>query len=354
MNRLFQKRFFSRLAALSMTGLILIASSGCGLSPASLTTTSGHVLPGPVTDEDIQFVWGNDVKDAALKLIQNSRNEVYVDMYELSDPDVIKALSDARRRNVDVRVVLDETEKHSTEVGYPELRQAGVTVKQISIKRGIDHVKMIIADDGVLIGGMNFGSNSWANNDASVVISHPSNGFKSMFLWDFERANGQAAQAPTVSAPLVYDHSIQTAVLAAVQQAQHSIDMEAFDLSDRDVINALQTAVKRGTAVEILVDPTQSYNRTAVETLRNAGAMVRYYRPYSGELMHAKIIDVDHGATFIIGSANFSHQAFTYNHEADVVLHNVSKFDSSFRQDLQTGMARGSDYPVKAKSNSWE
>lgn len=329
---------------------MIVVSSGCGIHG---TSNARSTMPKPVVDQHMQLLWGHDIKQAALRLIGNSHHKVYLDMYELSDPDIISALSKAHARKVDVRVVLDATEKHSTDTGYPKLRAAGIEVRKIHIQRGIDHVKMLIADNGVLIGGMNYGSYSWNNNDASVLIAHPNPSYKALFLWDFSRANGQSATAPIAQLPLTYDRSIGPAVIDAVRRAQHTVDMEAFDLSDRDLVNALQTDISRHISIEILVDPTEYYSKSAVNTLRTEGATVRYYQPYSGELLHAKIVDVDHGSTFIIGSANFSHQAYTYNHEADVVLHNVTHFDRAFRQNLRQQIARGSDYPRKRSKQSW-
>lgn len=332
---------------------VIFFLSGCS-TPRFLTRASATtVLPKPATDGQMQLLWGNDVKQAALHLIDSSHRKVYLEMYELSDSGIIAALKQAKARNEDVRVVLDATEKHSTQTGYPELHQDGVNVRKIAIKQGIDHLKMLVTDDGVLIGGMNYGSQSWNNNDASVLIKQPNSSFNALFLWDFARANGEVAAAPDAKAPLVYDRSIEPAILQAIRSATTSVDIEAFDLSERDVTKALQMDLARKVVVNILVDPTQRYSKTAVTTLRNSGAVVRYYRPATGELMHAKILDADHGRTFIIGSANFSHQAYTYNHEADIVLHDVPHFDASFRQDLEAQLGRGSDYPVKGTKENW-
>ncbi|MFD1673445.1 phospholipase D-like domain-containing protein [Alicyclobacillus fodiniaquatilis] len=344
---------FLRRLATGFLCLFAVALVGCTPKNGVVMDTTQRLPQQVTTKSGIRFVWGPEVKQAALQLIAHSHHEVYLEMYELSDPDIMSALAEAHKHKLDVRVVLDATESHSTETGFPTLQKDGVNVRQLSIKEGIDHVKMLVTDDGVLIGGMNFGDQSWKNNDASVVIMHPNASFKTMFLWDFARAGGQAVEAPTLQLPLVDDAHIQTAVLHAIQTARKTIDMEAFVLSDKQVVSALEAAVGRGVALNLLVDPTEYYNRASVDALRNAGAMVRYYRPYDGELMHAKIIDVDDGKTFIIGSANFSHQAYTYNHEADVVLQNVPQLDASFRDDLSTQMARGTDYPMKESQHAW-
>ncbi|WP_304458445.1 phospholipase D-like domain-containing protein [Alicyclobacillus sendaiensis] len=352
------RRWFRRLPCrrwrtFALASLIAAAVAGCGLWPNP--TGQGERTPAPVTLADgRELLWSGDIKRQALSMIRAARHRLYVDIYECSDADVLRALLAASRRGVEVRVVLDATERHSMGVALPALEKAGMDVTPIRIKQGIDHVKMIIADRDVLIGGMNFGADSWANHDASVFLPGLASTFLPMFLWDAARAHGEAAEAPQDRAPLVSDRDIGPSVLRAIRSARREIDMEAFNLTDDDVVNALRWAVERGVSVNILVDPSQSRNRTAVQALRQAGALVRYYRPYGGELLHAKILDVDHGALFLIGSANFTHQAFTYNHEADVELTRVPAFAEAFESDLHHQIARGSSYPIHEKVASWD
>ncbi|MCL6631530.1 MAG: phosphatidylserine/phosphatidylglycerophosphate/cardiolipin synthase family protein [Alicyclobacillus herbarius] len=307
-------------------------------------------LPAPVSQNGATLDWGKDVKDTALKMIRQSRHYCYLDIYELSDPDILQALVKAKRRHVDVRVVVDASESHSQEKAVPTLRHAGVPVESLRIHEGISHIKMLIADGnhaGVLIGGMNFGESSWENNDASVYLRDPNPSFLALFRWDWKRAEGIPAAAPKTQMPLITDREIEGQVVQAIQSARQLICLEAFDLTDDTVLNALSAAINRGVIVEVLLDPNQSYNRDAAEELRDAGATVRFYRPYGREWMHAKILDVDHGSTFIIGSANFSHQAYTYNHEGDLELHDMKRFDISFQADFSVQISRGTDYPVR-------
>jgi cardiolipin synthase len=306
-------------------------------------------LPAPVTERGATLDWGRAVKTTALTMIRHSRHYCYLDIYELSDPDILHALIDAKKRGVDVRVVVDATESHSQKDAVPTLQRAGVRVESLHIHKGISHIKMLLADggkSGVLIGGMNFGADSWENNDASVYLKYPNPSFMAVFHWDWKRAQGLPAAAPSTQMPLVTDGDIQSHVVRAIESAHQLVSVEAFDLTDREVIHALMAAVNRGVLVEVLLDPNQRYNRVTARELRNAGATVRFYRPYGSEWMHAKIVDVDHGKTFIIGSANFSHQAYTYNHEGDLEMHDVAKFDASFQSDLSVQLSRGTDYPV--------
>lgn len=119
----------------------------------------------------MELLWGPDIKTQAVHMIDDAHSECDLDIYELSDPDILRALIAAKQRGVTVRIVLDATEQHSQDVGEPDLQHAGVEVRTLSIPSGISHLKMLIADGQVLIGGMNFGTSSWLNNDASVWLA---------------------------------------------------------------------------------------------------------------------------------------------------------------------------------------
>jgi len=326
------------LAALSLTA--------CGTQPAVDTT---NPMPAAVTETGMTLDWGPDVKQQALEMINGSAHMAYLDIYELSDPDILQALVNARQRGVDVRVVVDATESHSQDTAVPTLQKAGVPITSLPIHQGICHIKMLITDGktaGVLIGGMNFGASSWQNNDASVYLSQPNPSFLGVFRWDWQRSQNQPAAAPSTQLPLLTDTQIGPAVVTAISRAQKSVRLEGFDVSDYDVIDALEADARRGVQVQVLLDPNQYLNTKTATTLRAAGMTVRFYRTYQNEWMHAKIVDVDEGKCFIIGSANFSHQAYTYNHEGDLELTNVPAFDKSLQQNLSVQLARGTDTPV--------
>lgn len=343
-----RSRAFS-VIRMALGGLVLAAGGVTGCSGSS-GNAGQRPVPTPVTQDGMTLDWGHDVKAQALSLIDQSGQYCYLDIYELSDPQILSALAAARRRGVDVRVVVDATESHSRQ-SLPTLKGTGVPTETLAIHSGISHIKMLVTEGGVLIGGMNFGAASWNNNDASVYLRHPNPSFLALFRWDWQRAQGLPAAAPAYQRPLLDDRAAESAIVQAIQSAQGSVAMEAFDLSDRAVLTALAEASGRGVQVEILLDPGQYLNRRNAQKLRDAGGVVRFYSPYGGEWMHAKILDVDHGATFVIGSANFSHQAYTYNHEGDIELHGVTAFDEALQNNLAAQMGRGTDSPARASTS---
>ncbi|MET0293286.1 MAG: phospholipase D-like domain-containing protein [Steroidobacteraceae bacterium] len=113
-----------------------------------------------------------------------------------------------------------------------------------------------------------------------------------------------------------------------------SIDVAMFYLTQRDVIEALTDAARRGASVRVLLDPNKDAfgyeksglpNRPMVSELLTAsdGAVrVRWYRTH-GEQFHAKLVVVrdDRRTWMTLGSANLTRRNLAdYNLEANIAV----------------------------------
>lgn len=85
-----------------------------------------------------------------------------------------------------------------------------------------------------------------------------------------------------------------------LDQAGESIDMAAYILTDRPVIDALIAAKERGVAVRLLLDPSQKSDLVRLEPLKDD---IRFKK--RGPIMHLKTYLVD-GERLRTGSANFT------------------------------------------------
>ncbi|WP_231848931.1 phospholipase D-like domain-containing protein [Paramagnetospirillum magneticum] len=56
------------------------------------------------------FTPGEDCTGVIVREIGQARREVLVQAYSFTSPEITKALADARRRGVDVRVILDSSQ----------------------------------------------------------------------------------------------------------------------------------------------------------------------------------------------------------------------------------------------------
>ncbi len=112
-------------------------------------------------------------------------------------------------------------------------------------------------------------------------------------------------------------------VLDAFNNAQTSIDLMIYLLSDRDVITALKNAVLRGVAVRVMLEQNpccatnNAMQRSIFGELQEARVQVQWTNP-TFRLTHAKMAIVD-GSTALIMSQNLTKTSFTYNREANII-----------------------------------
>lgn len=112
-------------------------------------------------------------------------------------------------------------------------------------------------------------------------------------------------------------------VLNAFNNAQTSIDLMMYLLSDRDVIVALKNAALRGVAVRVLLEQNpccssdNSTQRALFGELQEARVQVQWTNP-AFRLTHAKMAIID-GVTALVMSQNLTKTSFTFNREANIV-----------------------------------
>jgi phosphatidylserine/phosphatidylglycerophosphate/cardiolipin synthase-like enzyme len=107
-------------------------------------------------------------------------------------------------------------------------------------------------------------------------------------------------------------------VLALINGATTSLDVEALYVVDQTIQNALIQAKQRGVAVRvILADPaTTPGNSDTVTLFTNAGIPTRVITTFD---VHAKLIVADK-TTALVGSENFSLTSLTMNREVGALV----------------------------------
>lgn len=174
---------------------------------------------------------------------------------------------------------------------------------------------------------------------------------------------------------LLSERKIKDRILELLNTAEPEarIDLGMFYLSHRDVIDALQEAVKRGCAVRVILDPSKDAfgrikngipNRQTAARLTGAGVPLRWADTH-GEQFHVKMLYVEHPervATVLLGSCNFTRRNLeNYNAESsaaytapmdDAVLARVrGAFDRWW--DNPDGRTYTADYEAYADPARW-
>lgn len=105
-----------------------------------------------------------------IPLIDKSKTYVYIPIFYLTHKQLTNSLIQAKKRGVDVKIIIDATNAHAHYTVHKILRSANIPVKTEN-KAGKMHAKVIIIDDKYsIIGSMNFTKSGEKYNDENMVI----------------------------------------------------------------------------------------------------------------------------------------------------------------------------------------
>lgn len=283
--------------------------------------------------------------------INNAQESIDMAIYGYSRVPVIeKALSEAMRRGVKIRLVydLDSAGKNI----YPDtniivkLLSDNISDKVSPEAGSIMHNKFYIFDDKTLITGSanlshtdmsGFNSNSIVVIDSAEAAKIYKTEFEQMYAGKFHNAKVPQPQKEINldGIPLrIYfspqDRSVTNAVLPLIKSAKKYIYMPTFMVTEPRVVNELINAKNRGVDVKLIVDALNASNRASKhQLLRDSGVLVKTEN-YAGK-MHSKSIIIDDEYT-VIGSMNFSKSGETKNDENLIVIKDgaITKFYKEF------------------------
>ncbi len=121
---------------------------------------------------EVAFSPNEGGEDLVVKVIQSARSSIGVAAYSFTSPVIAKALLNARKRGVDVRVVVDENGNKSKAslAALNLLVGAGIPTRTIS-RYAIHHDKYIVVDKAtVQTGSFNYSKAAAKSNSENVLV----------------------------------------------------------------------------------------------------------------------------------------------------------------------------------------
>ena len=108
--------------------------------------------------------------DAIINEIEQAKTEIKVQAYSFTSAPIAKALLVARKRNVDVQIILDKSQKKQSYSSYTFFHNQGIPV-YIDAAHAIAHNKIIIIDQETIItGSFNFTKAAEEKNAENLLI----------------------------------------------------------------------------------------------------------------------------------------------------------------------------------------
>lgn len=128
---------------------------------------------------------------------------------------------------------------------------------------------------------------------------------------------------------------IRQRLFRAIAESRQSIDVATYNLTARELIEALAAAKARGVRIRVLMDHEKAEERgPGIRGLRQSGVPVRSLGVPDQSLMHHKFAIFDERLV-VTGSYNWTHSAEVANYENVVVLDDpgdVNRFRQEFRR----------------------
>lgn len=135
---------------------------------------------------EIYFAPKDDPVTRITQLINTSKQYVYMPTFLITHRKIADSLIAAKKRGVDVRVIIDANGANTSHSKHQLLRESGIILKTENYA-GKLHAKSIIIDDEYIItGSMNFSYSGAEKNDENVLIINNkvlAKGFKDFFLY---------------------------------------------------------------------------------------------------------------------------------------------------------------------------
>jgi phosphatidylserine/phosphatidylglycerophosphate/cardiolipin synthase-like enzyme len=308
----------NRRKTISAFGAVIVATTLCVVAPADGATRLS-VVAGVWTEPQS----GYSFIDTA---IDNAHTSIDLSMYELSDPEIERALVQEAEKGIVVRVIVNAAYEGSSEnaTAASVLRAGSVHVVWAPSNQ-IFHAKYLVIDDSTAyIGTGNFVRSDYSSTrdfwvtdteraDVSAIVA--------TFNGDFDHGGTTSRQ----SGGLVWSPGSTTALTGLIDTAHHTLLVENEEMDSAPIEDSLISAARRGVVVDLVMTEDAEWT-AALDRLAAAGVHVRLLTP-SQIYIHAKVICADctttSGSVFI-GSENFSTSSLYYNRELGVITATLS------------------------------
>jgi cardiolipin synthase A/B len=337
----------TRRRVLAVVGLVVVVAWHLSSAPPVSSGVAALPLAAPRgAAGDSLIVEPDDGMSGIDDLLASPRRTLDLTMYELSDPTVESLLAADAARGVRVRVLLDGGFQRSRNTpAHDFLTGRGVQVFWSSRRYTVTHQKTAVIDGSTaVVMSLNFTAQYYATSRDVAVVDrdrHDVAAIERVFDADIR---GSPTVTPAADDLVWSPRQSAADLVALVEGARRSIDLESEELSSEPVVAAVAEAARRGVSVRLAMtyqsDWAANFNR-----LSAAGVRVSVMRGETPLYIHAKLLIVDagtpHGRAFV-GSENLSDTSLLHDRELGVVLVTsslVSRLGALVDRDVADGQA---------------
>ena len=268
------------------------------------------------------IVMPDDSAKPILDSINGATKSLRVKMFLFSDPSILKAVIDAHRRGVNVRVMLNPARRDGeseNKESHKQLAAAGVTVIDSNPEYDVTHEKSMVVDDTTaFVNSLNLDTkNLTETRDYAIVTSHAHEVAEIIecFEADWHRKPFKGGE---------HSHLIwcsgngRERIAQFIDAAEDSLFVQNERYQDAVIIERLVRAARRGVKVHVMARPPHKLKKEklveavgGMRTMEDVGIKIHKLKHLK---LHAKMLLADH-ARAIVGSINLAPGSFDSRRE---------------------------------------
>src|SRR5277367_201205 len=268
------------------------------------------------------IVLPDDSAKPIVDAIDGAKKSLRVKMFVFSDPALLKAVIAARKRGVNVRVMLNPSRrsgKAENQHSRKMLKAAGVHVKDSNPAFGMTHEKSMVVDDAsAFVKSLNWETkNLTETRDYAIVTSHKREvrEITKCFEADWKRKKFDAGE----NAHMIWcTGNGRERIARAIDAAKHSIFLQNERYQDAVIIERLVRAAMRGVKIHVMARPPHKLQKEkltegvgGLRTMDDVGIKVHKLKHLK---LHAKMLLID-DRRLIVGSINLAPGSFDSRRE---------------------------------------
>lgn len=337
--------------------LVLVALAGCTHTPDTGTTDMPPDGKADLPDGEVpDFCNATDPRAVAVEVdvtpeageapylaaLAGAQHSIDVQVYLMGYGGILDQLKAKASAGVDVRVILDRAKIDTNQKYFDMLIASGAQVKWSDQRFVFQHSKFFVVDDKVAVISTGNFSKTYSielernhvatDRDAADIVD-----LRAMFDADWA-GTGATLKLPCTRL-LVSPINARERILALIESAQSTLEIESMQFGDSAVRAAVKSRVEAGVAVRALIaDPEWiSANTYAAQYLVELGVPVKWI-PH----LHTKVIVVDADRAYL-GSENLSSNSLDNNREVGLIVNDASSI-TPISATFETDWAQGTSF----------
>jgi cardiolipin synthase len=264
----------------------------------------------------------DDSAQPILDAIRGATKSLRVKMFVFSDPTLLKAVIDAHRRGVKVRVMLNPARRSGeaeNEESRKTLTEAGIEVIDSNPVFDLTHEKSMVVDDRIaFVKSLNWETkNLTETRDYAVITDHKHevNEIIDCFEADWNRKSFD----PGENAHLIWcEGNGRNKIAEFIDRAKHTLFLQNERYQDAIIIEHLVRAKERGVKVHVMARPPHTLKKEklvegvgGLRIMDDVGIKVHKLKHLK---LHAKMLFADR-VRAIVGSINLAPGSFDSRRE---------------------------------------